>query len=139
MFVFVCGGEGKCINHNRDRAREGKCQILCINSAYISGLVLNHIWGKFQAAHLRQKKKTKPKFELLFTIHCQGNRNSARKIDCSSEKEKEFLGETEQNPNFLRGIIHSIHGQCQSIPCTQKQENKDQFSKERSQWRLTSG
>lgn len=75
---------------------------------------------------LVKAKRTEPKFELLPTIHCQGDRllhlSSAKKIDYLREKGKKIL-EKQQNPDFLHDIIHNIHDQCQVIQCTQKQEN----------------
>lgn len=50
--------------------------------------------------------------------------SSVKKIDYLKEKgKKKILRETEQDPHFLHDIIHSIHDQCETVQCTQKQEN----------------
>lgn len=89
------------------KSQQGSSQRRASNSVHKPWLspCMWHMTGSLVKA-----KRTEPKFELLSTIHCQGDRllhlSSAKKIDCLREKGKKIL-EKQQNPDFLHDIIHN--------------------------------
>lgn len=80
--------------------------MLCINSSYTSGSVLNYTWCKLKAAQLRLKE-LKQKVELLHLGERGFHSLSAEKKTADMKKKEKFFREREQNPNFLH-VIRSI-------------------------------